>query len=175
MLKYENMLKNQSYVSLLNMQYTVFLCCIITMKSSVHFFTNILYLDLLCWSIPERIERFIEGQPFLQSYDSAPYPPPPSPTRKPDRRHTGRLIKRVDLLMWKGGGSVDPNQTTARKLGPLWIVQSSLVWTNGIKVCIFCKKMHGGRTVNRIIICKLARTCVCNIVHRRAIILYPHG
>ncbi len=72
------------------------------------------------------IERFIEGQAFLWSYDSAPRPPPPpSHAGNLDRRHTGRLRKRGSLLTGKGGSGggggagVEPNQKTARSLGPL--------------------------------------------------------
>jgi hypothetical protein len=44
----------------------------------------------------ERTEIFIEGQAFLQLYDSAPTPPPLPITAvsKLDRRKTGRLGKR---------------------------------------------------------------------------------
>ncbi len=44
----------------------------------------------------------------------------PSPVSKLDRRHTGRLRKRDNLLTEEGGGmGVEPIHTTARKLGPL--------------------------------------------------------
>ncbi len=48
------------------------------------------------------VERVIEGQVFTRSYDLAPLPP--SPVIKLDRRHTGRLRKRDNLLMGEGGG-----------------------------------------------------------------------
>jgi hypothetical protein len=138
------------------------------------FFTNILYLDLLRWSIPESIERFIEGQAFLQSYDSAPHPLPPFSCQKAGPATQRKTDKESRFTDVKGGGGVDPNHTTTRKLVPPWIVQSSLyMGTNGIKVCIFSKKMHGGRTVNINFICELTRTCVCNFLHRTAIIVYP--
>ncbi len=60
----------------------------------------------------------MEAHAFLRSYDSAPRPPPPPPFSKLDRRHTGRLRKRDSLLTGEGAG-VEPNHTTARKLGPL--------------------------------------------------------
>ncbi len=47
-----------------------------------------------------------------------------------DRRHTRRLRKRDNLLT----GRVEPNQRTARKLGPLQIIQSSLVYFKSRKV-----------------------------------------
>ncbi len=47
------------------------------------------------------IERFIGSHAFLWSYDSAPRPHP-SPVSKLDRRHTGRLRKRDDLLTGEG-------------------------------------------------------------------------
>jgi hypothetical protein len=50
------------------------------------------------------IERFIEAQASLRSYESAPRPPRPRPPKMVDRRHTGRLIKRDNLLTGKGGG-----------------------------------------------------------------------
>jgi hypothetical protein len=41
---------------------------------------------------------------FLRSYDSAPRPPPPpTPVSRLDRRHTGRLRKRDNLLGGEGG------------------------------------------------------------------------
>jgi len=54
----------------------------------------------------EAIERFIEAEAFLRSFDSAPrppLPPPPLPVSKLDRRHTRRLRKRDDLLTGEGG------------------------------------------------------------------------
>jgi hypothetical protein len=48
-----------------------------------------------CVSSEEKIERFIEGQAFLQSYDSAPSPAPSSVSEL-NRRHTGRLRNTVD-------------------------------------------------------------------------------
>jgi hypothetical protein len=65
-------------------------------------------------SLTENIERFIEGQAFLRSYDAAP-PPASSPVSVPDRRHTGRLRNRCSLLNGKGVG-VEPNHTTAKSL-----------------------------------------------------------
>jgi hypothetical protein len=53
------------------------------------------------------IEQFIEAQASLRSYESAPRPPRPHPppvSKMVDRRHTGRLIKRDNLLPGKGGG-----------------------------------------------------------------------
>jgi hypothetical protein len=46
-----------------------------------------------------------------------------------DRRHTGRLRKRDNLLAGGGGGEGDgekPNNTTARKPGHILHIQSSL-------------------------------------------------
>ncbi len=60
--------------------------------------------------------------------------PPPSPLRKLDRRHTGRLRKRYNLLCLRGevgeGVGEEPNHTTARRNGPIIIhsvVQYSLL------------------------------------------------
>jgi hypothetical protein len=54
--------------------------------------------------IPQTIELIIDGQTFLRTYDLAPRPtPPPSPVRKLDRRHIGRLRKR-DKMVKEGGG-----------------------------------------------------------------------
>jgi hypothetical protein len=66
---------------------------------------------------PESIGGFIEDQAFLLSYDLAPAL---SPAGKFDRRHTGRLLKRDNLLTGEGEGVEEgPNHTTARKPGPL--------------------------------------------------------
>ncbi len=75
-----------------------------------------------CPRLPESIGRFIEGQAFFRSCDSAPRPPLgpslPPPVSKVDRRHTGKPRKRNNLLTWEGAG-VEPNHMTARKPGPL--------------------------------------------------------
>jgi hypothetical protein len=56
------------------------------------------------------IERFIEGQAFLRSYDLAPRPPlPPLSVSKLDRRHIGRLRKRVNLLTVEGNDGAWPS------------------------------------------------------------------
>ncbi len=56
----------------------------------------------------ESIEWFIEEKAVSPSYDLAPPPPPPtvppSPVSRFDRRHTGRLRKRDDLLTGEEGG-----------------------------------------------------------------------
>jgi hypothetical protein len=67
-----------------------------------HNFTNL-------WGknrIPESIGWIREDQPFSPSYDLAPppAPTPSSPARKLDRRHTGGLRKRDNLLMGERGG-----------------------------------------------------------------------
>jgi hypothetical protein len=73
-------------------------------------------------SYSARIERFIEDQAFLQSYDLAPRPPP-SPATKLDRRHTED--RQRETICWRRGGKglggawVELNHTTAKKLGPL--------------------------------------------------------
>jgi hypothetical protein len=51
--------------------------------------------------------------------------PPTHPFSKLDWRHTGRLRKKDSLLTGEGAG-VEPNHTTARKPGPLEIMQYSL-------------------------------------------------
>ncbi len=49
------------------------------------------------------------------------HPFPPSPVSKLDRRHTGRLRNRDNLLSGEGGKGVgeDPNHTTATKHSPV--------------------------------------------------------
>ncbi len=58
--------------------------------------------------VTEGIECFIEDKAFLRLYDmapvSSPIPFPLSPVNKLDRRHTGRLRKRDNLLTGGGGG-----------------------------------------------------------------------
>ncbi len=70
----------------------------------------------------ESIDWIKEDQAFSPSYDSAPQPTltlSPSPlSSKLDRRHTGRLRKRDNMLRGEGVGE-EPNYTTARKPGPL--------------------------------------------------------
>ncbi len=57
-----------------------------------------------------------------------PHPLPPLPVSKRYRRHTGRLRKRDNLPSERGGEGMgeQPFHTTARKPGPLLIVQNSL-------------------------------------------------
>jgi len=53
----------------------------------------------------EGIERFIEGQVFLLSYDSAPRPPlPPAPVSKVDQRNTEKERQLSDGRRGEGGG-----------------------------------------------------------------------
>ncbi len=57
-------------------------------------------------------------------------PAPPSPVSKLNRRHTEKSDKKRQLAAGRGmGKGVDeePNHTTARKPGPLYIIQYSLV------------------------------------------------
>jgi hypothetical protein len=57
-----------------------------------------------------------------------PAPPSPSPGSKLDRRHTGRLRKRDNLQTGEGEGmGEEPNHATAKKPGPLYIIQYFLV------------------------------------------------
>jgi hypothetical protein len=64
------------------------------------------YMELPHWGSAASIERYMEAQAFLRSYDSAPRPPPPSPSHVSmlDRPHTGRLGKRDNLLTGEGRG-----------------------------------------------------------------------
>jgi hypothetical protein len=50
--------------------------------------------------------------------------PTPSPASRLDGRHTGRLRKRDNLLRGEGVGE-EPNNTTARNLGPLYSILSA--------------------------------------------------
>jgi hypothetical protein len=87
---------------------------------------NIPYLIILT----QNLEVADMSEAFLRSYDSAPRPPPPppSPVSKLDWRHTGRLRKRNNLLKGERGegAGVEPNHTTARKIGSPKVTQSSL-------------------------------------------------
>ncbi len=75
-------------------------------------------------TVLKSIERFIEDQAFWPSYVIALPPPlrplPHSRKYKLDRRHTGKLMEEG-----KGVGQ-EPKHTTARKPGPLYIIQYSL-------------------------------------------------
>jgi hypothetical protein len=70
----------------------------------------------------------IDGKAFLGSYDSAPRPPP-SPISNLSVFLRLSVCRRSSLLTGeKGKGlGVEPNQTTARKLDHLYIIQYSLV------------------------------------------------
>ncbi len=90
-------------------------------------------------STPESIEWFIEYQASLRSQDSAPRPPP-SPLSRPC---TPSPVSKLSLFLslpvscvasppywrerWEEGVGVEPNQTTARKPGPLQIIQYSRI------------------------------------------------
>ncbi len=65
---------------------------------------------------------YVEAQAFLWACDSAPRPPPHLQCSRTGDRPI------ADGRIGEGAG-VEPNHTTARKLGPLQIIQSSLVPT----------------------------------------------
>ncbi len=85
------------------------------------------------WVTAESNERFIEGQAFSQSYNLAPTPPPPPVPSVSDRRHKGRLRKRNNLLRGTGEGvGEESNHTTAKKPGPVKMIQYFLgIWASG--------------------------------------------
>ncbi len=75
---------------------------------------------MTCTLYAESFVRFIEGQAFLLSYDSAPRPPPTlSSVGKLYQRYIGE--KERQLADGRGGKAVgvEPNETTARKPGLL--------------------------------------------------------
>ncbi len=83
------------------------------------------YIPLHCINVRgsvilHNIEWFIEGQAFSWSYDLVPRPPPPPscPVSKLDRRHTGKLKKRDNLLTGEGGEGVgeEPNHRPQESL-----------------------------------------------------------
>jgi hypothetical protein len=76
---------------------------------------------VILYSIAKSIEWFIEDQAFSPPYDLVWLLRTPSPPgSKLDRRHTGRLRKRDNLLTWDGAGEgVGEELTTARKPFPL--------------------------------------------------------
>jgi hypothetical protein len=91
--------------------------------------------DFMICNSPESIEQFIEGKDFLRLYDSAPHPPPaqcplptPSTVSKLDRRHTGRLRKRDNLLAregevgWAWSQIIRPQESPSlyKSFSPLW-------------------------------------------------------
>ncbi len=81
-------------------------------------------------STAERIERSIEDQAFSRSFKSAPRPPPSLLSfRQIVSLSQSSIVSLVQLTGGRGGGGgVEPNHATARKLGPLWIIQSSMVY-----------------------------------------------
>jgi hypothetical protein len=74
--------------------------------------------------ITESIERFIEGEAFLRSYDSAPHPPslPLLPSIAGSTLHM-QIEKERQLADGEGGGAegmgMEPNYTTIREHGHL--------------------------------------------------------
>ncbi len=58
---------------------------------------------ILYWLTAKGIEWLIEDQAFLPYRRSSPTPDPLSQVRKLDRRHTGRLRKRNNILLGDGG------------------------------------------------------------------------
>jgi hypothetical protein len=82
----------RTFISYITVQYSILLFPIIR--------AYFCWEDLSFILFPESIEYFIDGQALSPSYDLAP----PSPISKLDRRHTGRLRKRDNLLTWGGGG-----------------------------------------------------------------------
>ena len=67
-------------------------------------------------------------------FSSSPTPSPPL-VSKLDRRHTERLRNKRQLFDRRGGKGVgeEPNNTTARKPGPLGIIQYSLpLWLENV-------------------------------------------
>ncbi len=94
---------------------------------------NITSLGKVTGYVSESIEWFIECQAFLRTYYSAPRPPPnlpsPFPVSKLPLRLNLPVCRRSSLLTReKEGVGVESNHTTTRKLGPLYIVQYSLVY-----------------------------------------------
>jgi hypothetical protein len=60
--------------------------------------------------------EFIDGQAISRTYDLVLLPPlPSSPFSKLDRRHTGRLRNRDNLLTWGGGGGEEGGKSYDRK------------------------------------------------------------
>ncbi len=101
-------------------------CLFLTNSYSTLF--QIAYCNIL--SDRERIERFIEAQESFLAvvwFGSTPFP-----VSNLDRRHTGRLRKR-DNLMTGEGASVEPNYTTA---GNLALYKSfSTLWSDPSLPC----------------------------------------
>ncbi len=77
--------------------------------------------------VSESIECCIEGQAFPRSYDLAPRPPlPPSLSHHQAGPATHRKTEKERQVADSGGGEgvgEEPNHTTARKPGPLIIIQ----------------------------------------------------
>jgi hypothetical protein len=73
------------------------------------------------WVTTSEYCMIYKGPGFLAvaRFGSSPLPPPPPSSQSSvSKRHTGRLRKRVNLLMEEGVGK-EPDHTTPRKPGPL--------------------------------------------------------
>jgi hypothetical protein len=78
----------------------------------------------------ENIQPIIEAQAFLPLHDLAP-PPPRSPTSPVSKLYYAATHRKTEeerqLPDWRlEGRGKEPNHTTARKSGPLYIIQYSL-------------------------------------------------
>jgi hypothetical protein len=85
-----------------------------------------LYYDTAGHALPESIERFIEDQAFLPTYDLAHSPPPPFPSASWLSFSVFLCAGRTYWRERGGGMGAEPNLTTARRPDPLWIIQYSL-------------------------------------------------
>jgi hypothetical protein len=86
---------------------------------------------------PVSIEWFTEDQAFSPSYNSAPHPPTSPIYRQQDvplYQSSCMCVAGQAYLRERGEGGGKPNQMTARKPGPLSIIQYSLVEMKRITV-----------------------------------------
>ncbi len=90
----------------------------------------------------ESIEGFIEEHAVSPSYDLAPPPPPsyrpPFPVSRFDRRHTGRLRKKDDLLTGEeGGGGGGAKSFDGEKAWSFLNIQNSFIVCALENICTY--------------------------------------
>ncbi len=132
-----------------NLQFAVFSCAFLRQPTTVPYLIRKFIIGMvLCLQLcsffsltprtfwTESMEWFIEDQAFSSSYGLAP-PPPPSPiVRKLDRRHTGRLRKRDNVLMGEGGRGWERSQFLRQRESLVLYKSLNTLWFRAIEPVI---------------------------------------